>query len=218
MSIAQNLIGQLRSVGASLDPQRRAAIEAGAAELLESYKALMALQKGEKAPDFELPNAIGRPVMLSRVIAAGPAVVTFYRGQWCPSCSHYLGALEGVVADMTALGAQLLAVSPQTPDNSLSTQEKLHLSFEVLSDVGNVAARRYGLVYSLPEAMRSAYRDLGIDLPRFNGTDRFELPVPATYVVAPDGRIVYAFVETDFTRRPEPAGILAALRTLREPA
>lgn len=218
MSIVQNLVDQLKTVGVAVGPERRAALESGAAELLQSYKALIALQKGEQAPDFELPNAIGQPVVLSQVLAAGPAVVTFYRGQWCPYCSRYLNALEGAVSNIRALGAQLLAISPQTPDNSLSTREKLALSYEVLSDVGNIVARRYGIVYSLPEAMRGAYRDLGIDLPKYNGTDRFDLPVPATWVVAPDGGIVYAFVDVDHTRRPEPAGILAALRELRETA
>ncbi len=214
MSVVQNLIDQLQAIGITVGADRRQAMEAAAKELLASQRALISLQKGEAAPAFDLPNAVGEPIRLTDVLAGGPAVVTFYRGQWCPYCSRYLTALEGAVSEINALGARLLAISPQTPDNSLTTQEKLALSYEVLSDVGNVAAKRFGLVYRLPEEYRRTYRDLGIDLPRYNGTDQFDLPVPATYVIGADGVIASAYIDIDYTHRPEAAGILATLREL----
>jgi peroxiredoxin len=113
------------------------------------------------------------------------------------------------------LGAILVTVSPQTPDNSLSTAEKLKLKFEVLSDVGNRVARQYGIVYQLPEDLRSVYAGLGIDLPAANGDETFELPLPATYVVDRDRKIRMAFVDVDYTKRVDPEEVIAVLGQMR---
>lgn len=107
-----------------------------------------------------------------------------------------------------------MAVSPQLPDNSLSTAEKLDLQFEVLSDVGNKVARDYGLVFRLSDKVQEIYKNFGIDLEAANGDRTFELPVPATYVVAPSGIIHYAFVDADYTNRLDPEIILAELQKL----
>jgi len=114
---------------------------------------------------------------------------------------------------MKALGAQLVTISPQTPDNSLSTAEKNELTFEVLSDVGNHVARKFGLVYQLP--LRPIYASFGVDLPAYNGDDTFELPIAATYVIAPDRTIIHAFVDADYTKRQDPAEIVEVLKTMK---
>jgi len=122
--------------------------------------------------------------------------------------------LQRTLPELEALGAKLITVSPQLPDNSLSTAEKLDLTFEVLSDVGNRVARDFGLVFTLPAEMRSIYQDFGIDLPAANGDESFELPVPATYVIDRSGIIRLTFVDIDYTKRLDPAEILAALKKL----
>ncbi len=123
-------------------------------------------------------------------------------------------AYQAILPEITRCGAELVAVSPQLPDNSLSTAEKNALEFEVLSDVGNAVARRFGLVFRLPEELREIYeRTWNIILPQYNGDDSWELPVPATYVIGRDGLIRYAFVDPDYTRRAEPAEILGAPRS-----
>ena len=116
---------------------------------------------------------------------------------------------------MKALGATLVAISPQTPDNSLSTVEKNELTFEVLSDVGNHVAREFGLVFTLPEELRPIYEGFGINLPAHNGDESFELPMPATYVIAPDGKVIHAFVDSDYTKRLDPAEIVGKLTTFK---
>jgi peroxiredoxin len=116
---------------------------------------------------------------------------------------------------MTALGARLVAISPQLPDGSLSTAEANELTFDVLSDVGNRVARSFGLVWSLSEELREALRSNNKALPGINGDDSWELPVPATYVVARDGRVALAAVDVDYRSRLEPDAILATLRSLR---
>ena len=120
-------------------------------------------------------------------------------------------AYQQSLPDIQVLGASLVAVSPQKPDSSLSTAEKGELQFEVLSDVGNQVARRYGLVFRVGDAVRSVMKGFGIDLAQYNGDESWELPVPGTFVIARDGSIRLAYVDADYTRRLEPREILAAL-------
>lgn len=169
---------------------------------------------GAKVPDFSLPDATGTKVALSTLLSKGPVVVAFYRGGWCPYCSTELRAFQAKLAEITAAGATMVAISPQTPDSSLSTAEKLELAFPVLSDVGNHVAASFGLVITLPEALRQLYSEFGLDLPAANGDNTFQLPLPATYVLGGDGTVAWRFTDPDYTKRAEPDDILAALAAL----
>ena len=137
--------------------------------------------------DSYVPDAAGTTVSLSALLAGGPVVVAFYRGGWCRYCSIELRALQGGLAEIAAAGATLVAVSPQTPDSSLPTAEKPELAFPVQSDRGNRVPESFGLVFTLPEAIRRLYSAFGIDLPAANGDSPFRLPIPATYVLRADG-------------------------------
>jgi len=194
---------------------RPALYEAKIDELRGSFALERTIRAGDEAPDFALPDPKGRTVSLGALLAAGPAVVTFYRGGWCPYCNIQLRAYQGVLAEITALGGRLVAISPQLPDGSLSTAEANKLTFDVLSDVGNRVARSYGLVWALPEELRAALRSNNKALPDINGDDSWELPVPATYVIARDRRVALAGIDVDYRNRLDPAAILDALRTLR---
>jgi peroxiredoxin len=123
-----------------------------------------------------------------------------------------LSALQQLLADIRSLGADLVAISPELPDSSHVTAEKNNLTFHVLSDVGNEVAKKFGLVFQLPPDLREMYKSLGIDLPAHNGDQSYELPLPATYVIARDGVIQAVFADADYVKRMEPADILAALR------
>lgn len=123
-------------------------------------------------------------------------------------------AYQQILKEIRELDGQLVAVSPQTPDSSVSTKEKMELEFEVLSDVGNKVARQYGLVFRLPEPLQGLYEKFGVDLVEHNGDSSYELPVPGTYVIARDGTIKLAFVNADYTQRLEPADMLACLRDI----
>jgi peroxiredoxin len=116
--------------------------------------------------------------------------------------------------ELTALGANLVAISPQTPDNSLTTQQKNELSFNVLSDKSNAVAKQYGIAYTLPPEIAASFKGK-LDLVKFNGDESNELPLSATYVIGTDGVIRYAFVDADYRNRAEPADIIAALRALQ---
>ena len=112
-----------------------------------------------------------------------------------------------MLPDFRARGAELLGISPDLPDDSLTTREKQELEFEVLSDVGNAAARAFGLVFHLSPELRATYESLRLSLDHSG----WELPMPATYVIDRTGVIQFAHVDADYTRRAEPADVLAAL-------
>ena len=122
--------------------------------------------------------------------------------------------MQRILPEINDLGAELVAISPELPDNTLSMEEKNALTFQVLSDQGNVYARQCGLVFTLAEELRPIYKNWGIDLPENNGDSTFELPLPATYVVNQNSQIVLSFVDTDYTKRSEPADILSALKDI----
>ena len=196
--------GQLRN---SMDKAQQA--------LKDSRIAERALAAGNDAVDFTLPNARGEQVSSEALRQQGPIVVSFYRGGWCPYCSLELKALQSVNAEIEALGARLIAISPQVPDESLSTAEKNRLEFEVLSDVDSKVADQYGLTFSLDEDLRPVYKNWGADVAVVNDDPDCKLPLPATYVINQDGKIVHSFVEEDYTERLEPDEILDSLRNLR---
>ncbi len=189
-------------------------LTAAARDLLDENRALLTLQPGETIQDFALAHIDGRMIELAALRAKGPVLLTFYRGGWCGHCCGYLRALQRVAGDLYELGASIAAVSPQTVAWSLDTARRLRLGYYVLSDPDNRVARAFGLVYKLPEAFRHAYELLGIDLPARNGTTSFELPVPASFVVAPDGRVAFAFADADYSRRPSPLTLLEEVRRI----
>jgi len=180
--------------------------------LVNTQIAEQSLKMGDLVPDFTLNNASGKSVSFKSLLAQGKVVISFYRGGWCPYCNLELRALEQSLPQIKALGATLVAISPETPDSSLSTSEKNNLTFEVLSDLKNQIARQFGLVFTLPEELRPIYEQFGIDIPAYNGDRTFELPLPATYVVNTDGKVIHSFVNADYTQRLDPNEILTALQ------
>jgi peroxiredoxin len=144
-------------------------------------------------------------------------VLNFYRGGWCPFCNLELQALQSRLQEIRSLNATLIGISPETPDNSLTTAEKHQLEFDVLSDLGNKTARSYGLIFTVYEEMRPLYLKWELDVPAFNGDNSWELPVPATYLIDKDRVIRAAHVDKDYTKRMEPDLILAELRKLAKP-
>ncbi|OIJ92213.1 alkyl hydroperoxide reductase [Streptomyces sp. MUSC 14] len=216
------LDAELRALRASFESrsahdfpaEHREVMERAARDLAASGQAARALSTGADAPRFTLPSATGQTVVLDELLAAGPVVLTFYRGAWCPYCNLALRALQRHHDAVTARGARLVAVSPQIPDESLTLAEKHELAFDVLSDIGSDTAARYGLAFDLTDELAAVYDTFGFDLQRVNGGHARTLPLPATYVIDRDGVIRWAFVDTDYTRRAEPADILAALDSL----
>jgi len=212
-----DLRSQIRELEHSLPPlapEQIEVLERASREVALSGITDRVLKTGDQAPEFTLPNAVGLPITLSTALHTGPVVVTFYRGIWCPYCNLQLRAYQKILPEILRLGASLMAISPQSPDKSQATLLKNFLQYEVLSDLGNKVARQFGLVYQVPEWVRDLYISFGTDLPAFNGDQSWELPIPGTFVIEGDRRIVLAHADSDARNRLEPDAILEALRTL----
>lgn len=170
------------------------------------------LKVGDRAPAIVLENAKGATVDVGTLLKKGPVIVTFYRGGWCPYCNLELKAYQEILPEIAAAGASLVAISPEKPDDTVSTAEKNALTFEVLSDVGQNVGRAFGLVYEFTEELKSAYHGFNLDIPARNGTpDEWALPVSATYVINRDGLIIYAYTDVDYRDRADPRDVLQVL-------
>lgn len=183
-------------------------------ELISSGIVEQSLQIGDFVPNFVLPNAFAQPIELYNLLASGAVVISFFRGHWCPYCSLELDALQQALPAIQTLGASLIAISPQTHKYTTFTVEKHEITYEVLSDRNNNIARQFGIVFQIPEYLRPIFQELGHVLPKYNGDESFELPIPATYVISQEGKVVYAFVDPNYTKRLDPITIVSILRNI----
>jgi peroxiredoxin len=183
-------------------------------ELIASGAATRALKAGDIAPLFVLKDPDGKPAPAAELLAQGPLVVSFYRGVWCPYCNMELQALQEALPSFRELGANLVAISPQSPVNSRKSVRTNGLGFPILSDPGNATAAAFGLRFTLPDYLIELYKGLKNDLPAFNGDTSWTLPMPGRFVIGQDRVIRYAEVNPDYTQRPEPADMLPVLRHL----
>jgi len=191
-----------------LNDQLRAALPPEIAEVLDADRRRAATEfaeVGDKIEDFTLPGADGAPTSLGELVADGPAVLVFYRGQWCPYCNLTLRTYQQeLLPELEKLGATLAAISPQKPDGTVP-----ELGFPVLSDVGSTVARGLRLSYPVSAPVREAMETLGTNLEEVNGT--WELVHPAVVVAGRDRVLRFVDVHPDFVTRTEPADILKAL-------
>jgi peroxiredoxin len=172
-----------------------------------------AVARGDLLEDFTLSDATGQPVSLSEILVDGPAVLVFYRGGWCPYCNIALRTYQtDLLPELDGLGVRLVAISPQSPDQSLSTTEKAELSFTVLSDPGAHVAGRLGIGFQHSEEMLAVQRERGLNLTDVNADGSSDLPMPTVLIVDQDRTIRFADTHADYTSRTEVADILAALR------
>jgi peroxiredoxin len=192
-------------------PEKAAIFDADTNALVDTGIANGALKVGQTAPEFSLPNQVGEPIVLTELLKEGHVVISFYRGSWCPYCNLELRALQQLLPKFNALGANLVAISPQMPDESMSTSEKNDLTFSVLSDMSNKVARAFGLVFTLTPDLYEMYASFGNDLETLNGDKSHELPIPGTFVIAQDGTITAAQANADYKVRMEPQEILDTL-------
>jgi peroxiredoxin len=176
-----------------------------------------ALHKGHFPPAFALQDHKGNPVSSEELLASGPLVVCFFRGRWCPFCVAQLEAMNARLGRLRGLGASLVGISPQTVQQSFFMADQHRLRFPLLSDPGNEIARKFGLVYRVPDYQQEIYKRVFVNLPFINGCNEWELPIPATYVLARKrdeqsvtftDTIVFRAADPDYTARPEPDQIV----------
>ena len=205
----REIFAERKELIAKYVPAETQAVHAAAvAELKTRRFAAGVLSSGAQAPSFELPDSEGKMVSSSALLARGPLVICFIRGRWCPFCVGQMEAMNLVLPLIHQAGAGLVAISPQTVKQSFFMRDQHKLRFPLLSDAGNKVARAFGLTYRVPSAQEAVYWWAFVNLPFTNGDDSWELPIPATFIVGCDGKIVWASANEDYTERPEPAEIL----------
>ncbi|GAC1420137.1 MAG: peroxiredoxin-like family protein [Acidobacteriaceae bacterium] len=173
------------------------------------------VKAGDANPTFDLEDQDGQIVRSADLLQSGPVVVVFFRGIWCSYCTKDLEALQSVEAEIARHGAKLVALTPELPKYSKDMKRKLNLTFPILFDKDNEVARRFGLAWTVPPELKELYVGMGLDLERFNGNSRWELPIPGRFLLGQQGVIVYANADPDYTRRPEPEEVLGPLEALK---
>lgn len=214
MTLAQQLEESSAAMKANAPEEVKAAMMKFGKELTESGIADKILSVGEIFPEISLPDAQWNEVSIQELLKNWPAVISFYRGGWCPYCSLELKALEAILPEFKAQNVQLIAISPEVPDIASETAQANKLNFPVLSDAWNVLARKLQLTFRLTPEIIELYKGFGIDVEKHNGDDLFELPMPATYVVNTDGTIIFAEAMADYTKRTEPSDIIEVLKNM----
>jgi protocatechuate 3,4-dioxygenase beta subunit/peroxiredoxin len=214
MSMEDELEEQRRRAYAQRSPKERKARADAVTKVADAKVAERAVGTGDALPQFRLPSITGPAVDSRELLRRGPLVVSFYRGGWCPYCNIELRALQGRLPEIEALGASLVAISPELPDRAAMTADSDALTFPVLYDQGNEVARLFRLTHQIaPEVVKYQLGN-GNDVAAYNGMGTAEVPLPATYVSDADGIIRYAFVDADYTRRADPDTVLGVLRDL----
>ncbi len=169
------------------------------------------LKEGDTIPDFALPDIHGNIITLDSLLDAEKLIINFYRGGWCPYCSLELQMWESVYTELIRKNVNIVAISPEKAEISSMAGRNSNLSFEVLSDFDNEVARQFGLVFKLDSQVSDLYESFGIDLVSVNGNDSGELPIPATYIVGRDWKIIDAYIDVDYRKRKDPEEILQIL-------
>ncbi|ADV50843.1 alkyl hydroperoxide reductase/ Thiol specific antioxidant/ Mal allergen [Cellulophaga algicola DSM 14237] len=203
------------AAGRKANPEFMEGVDAIINKAKEFQQGNNAIKVGEKAPIFELPNPEGKLISLDSLLDKGPLVITFYRGNWCPYCNLQLRALQARLNDIHALGATLVAISPQVPDGSMTKNEINDMGFIVLSDQDAKVASQYGIAWEVPEFLAEHMRvDRELDLEKINNGNGHILPIPATFVLGKDGVVQWNYVNVDYRIRSEPDEVVEALKNL----
>ena len=193
-------------------PETQAIHAQSVAELKARNIAENILPLGATVPAFELPDHNGKLISSPDLLSRGRLVLCFIRGRWCPFCVGQLEAMNLVLLQIEQAGASLVAISPQTVKQSFFMHDQHKLRFPLLSDAGNKVARQFGLTYRVPAPQEAVYRRAFVNLPFTNGDDSWELPIPATYILDPNGTVLYVSANEDYTERPEPTEIVDTCR------
>ena len=212
MTTLQDQLDEITAKTRELVPAARLAIsERSVEELFATGIEERILPVGSLAPEFALRDATGRIIRSQDMLALGPLIINFFRGRWCPYCVTELEAWRDLYGTLRERGVLMVAIGPQTEKQNDFMADQHQLPFPVLSDPACSLAEKFGLVYTVPEYLRDYYLSILINIPFVNGESSWRLPIPATYVISPAGRVVLAQAYADFRVRPEPEEALAAI-------
>ncbi len=210
MNLSKSLAERKATNKQNIPAEKWTIMEVSTNKLKAQSLSTKALQTGDTLPSFTLPNVDNKNTSLND-FKEDFLVISFYRGGWCPFCNMELRALQNILPQLSKLNTALVAISPETPDNSLTTSEKNELTFSVLSDLENQYAKSLGLVFQLPKDLRAVYHSFNLDVDKHNGNKDYELPMPATYIVNKERKVIYSYVPEDYTERLDPEKVLSII-------
>lgn len=167
-------------------------------------------------PDVPLRTLSGKPITLKAQVAGKPAILVFYRGGWCPFCNLQLSELRLIQKDAEKLGYQIIAISPDRPEELSKTLGKDKLTYTLLSDSKALALRAFGIGYRLDDASFAKYQGYGIDLEKASGEKEHALPVPSVFIVDKDGVLQFSYSHPDYRVRVPGTVVLAAAKAIAE--
>lgn len=216
MTKLKDLTDKKIAEGRSKNPTFMKSVDEVIAKAKEFKDGENATKPGELSPMFDLPSASGDSVSLSELLKEGPVVLTFYRGSWCPYCNIQLRALQSHLDEIHELGAQLVAISPESPDSSMTKDEIKAMDFIVLSDLNADVAAKFGVAWKVPEVLQEHMRvDRKLDLEVINNGNGNTLPIPATFIIGKDGKVTWSYVDVDYRTRSEPSDIIEELKKIK---
>jgi peroxiredoxin len=214
-TIADELAAQGDALAGQLPPEINAVFAGEQARLDTRELPADVISVGDHLDAFALPDQTGQTRTLAELTAAGPAVIVFYRGGWCPFCNVALsGYQRDLLPHLAELGATLVAISPERPDASLTTQEKDGLTFTVLSDSGAALATTLGIAFQPEEAALEAQRTVGFDIRDWREDGATVLPLPTVLVVDSEQIVRFVDIQTNYVNRTAVEPILEALAPL----
>ena len=199
----------------SMSPDLVAKIDAGIDAMVSGATPYTPIALGETVADFTLDNQNGQARSLSGALEKGPVILFFYRGEWCPFCNLQLKHYQESLARFNDAGASLIAISPEKPDHSIVAAEKHNLGFDILYDIDDAVGETFGVSVHIPDEHIDALKGFGLELPEWNGTQSWTLPVPGVFIIDRDFKVKWRFVEANYRIRAEVDEILAALATIK---
>ncbi|OYZ23254.1 MAG: hypothetical protein B7Y39_05545 [Bdellovibrio sp. 28-41-41] len=205
-------LGAMKEASGNMVPADKKEKMMAFAQSLESkHLEKKAPKVGQKLKPFSLTDSVGNVVSLKELIKTGPVMIAFYRGSWCPYCNAQLNDLRNRIDELKSKNITVVAISPDNPEITSGVAEQKKLPFVILSDKDNKYARSLGLVFSVPDDLKKIYMEFGIDLQKSQGNNSWELPLTATFLVGKDGKIIYSFVNSDYTKRADISEIIKVL-------
>ena len=192
-----------------------AKIDAGIEAMVNGETPYKPVEVGDRISDFSLKNQHGEERSLSSILNNGPAIVFFYRGEWCPFCNLQLKHYQESLDAFKAAGATLVAISPEKPDYALVASEKNNLDFDILFDAEDGVGEAFGVSVCVPDEHIEVLSGFDVSLPDRNGTDGWSLPVPGVFIIGQDFLVKWRFIDANYRVRAEVDQILNALRSVQ---